>query len=179
MKTSAGWVNGPWQAWKTVSGTTHSAVFTGSPGNTYLFRVNAGYAGGATTGFSNAVTAVVPYDDRASLASFSGEWSKTSSTGHFLGTITSTKAANKTLTVKTAARAFTLVGDKCSACGKFKVYIDGNLVATVDSHRASTAVRQILFKKTFKATKSHTLKIKTLGTAGHPKVVLDAIGVQR
>jgi hypothetical protein len=179
VKTSAGWVTGPYNAWKTVSGTTHSAVFTGTPGNTYLFHAKAAYAGGATSGFSAPVTAVVPYDDRAGTVSFSGGWATSAASGRFLGTLTTTSAANKTMTVATAARVFTVVGDKCSACGKFKVYIDGNLVATVDSNKSSTAMRQILYRKKFSATKSHTLMIKTMGTAGNPKVVIDAVGVQR
>jgi hypothetical protein len=180
VKNSSGaWVNGPWKAWKNVGGSTTKASFTGTPGTTYLFHAKATYAGGATTGFSTAAKAVVPYDDRWSGASFGSGWSHRSSNGHFLGTETHATTANRTLTVKTAASAFWLVGDLCAGCGKFKVYVDGSLVKTVDSHAASTKVRRVLFSKSFASTKTHTLKIKTLGTSGHPKVVIDAIGVRR
>jgi hypothetical protein len=176
VKKPAGWANGPWTAWKSVSGTTHSAVFTGSPGNTYLFHAKAVYAGGATSGFSSPALAVVPYDDRSASVSFAPGWSHTSASGRFLGTVTSTSSANMTMTIKTTARAFLLIGDKCGACGDLKVYVDGALKATVHTHNAATAVRQVLYKKTFTGTKSHTLKIKT---AGGGKVVIDAVGVQR
>jgi hypothetical protein len=176
VKKPAGWVNGGWTNWKTVSGTTHSAVFTGSPGNTYLFRAKALYAGGATSGYSATATAVVPYDDRSGPVSFAPGWSHTSASGRFLGTVTSTGSANMTMTVTTAVHAFSLIGDKCSTCGDVKVYVDGALKATVHTHAAGTAVRRILFSKTFTGTKSHTLKLKT---AGNGTVVIDAVGVRR
>jgi hypothetical protein len=176
VKKSGSWVDGAWNAWKSVSGTTHSAVFTGAPGNTYLFRAKANYAGGATSGFSKPVTAVVPYDERAGLVSFGPGWSGTSPSGRFLGTLTSTGGTNRTMTVTTAVHAFSLIGDKCGACGKLKVYIDGSLKTTIDTHRAGTAVRKLLYKKTFTGTKSHTLTIKTVGNG---TVAIDAVGVQR
>ena len=83
------------------------------------------------------------------------------------------------MSLKTAAHAFYLIGDKCTGCGKFQVYVDGKLVKTVDSHASSTLSRQTLYSRTFTGTKTHTIKIKTLGTAGRPKVRIDAIGVQR
>jgi hypothetical protein len=180
VRNSSGhWVSGPWRSWKSVSGTTTSATFTGDPGQTYLFQVKALYAGGATTGYSNPVTAVVPYDDRWSGADFSSGWGNGTGGGHFLGTETHTSSPNKTLTVQTATSAFTIIGDKCPSCGKLKVFIDGSLRATVDSLKSSTATRQVLFTRAFSATANHTLRIETLGTAGRPKVVIDAIAVRR
>jgi hypothetical protein len=179
-KSSSGaWVNGPWQHWKTVGPTTRSASLSGTPGSTYLFRATASYPDGSTTGYSTAVMTVVPYDDRAGSLSYSSGWKQRSASGHFVGTVTDTSSAGKTMSLKTAAHAFSLIGDKCAGCGKFKVYVDGALVKTVDSHASSTQVRQTLYSKTFSGTKTHTLKIKTLGTAGHPKVRIDAVGVQR
>jgi hypothetical protein len=180
VKNSAGnWVTGAWHSWKNVSGSTTSASFTGDPGQTYLFRVKANYAGGATTGFSNPVTAVVPYDDRWSGADFSSGWSHGTGGGHFLGTDTHTSGESKTLTVQTAATALSIIGDRCANCGKFKVFLDGELWTTVDSQAASTRTRQVLFSKSFGETSNHTLRVVTLGTDGRPSVVIDAISVRR
>ena len=179
-KNSSGtWITGAWQAWKTVGPTIHSSSFTGTPGTTYLFRARANYPDGSTSGFSAAATTIVPYDDRAAAITHSTGWAHHSVSGRFLGTVTDTSLAGKTMTLKTAAHAFYLIGDKCAGCGKFRVYIDGALVKTVDAHAASTRSRQVLYTKTFTGTKTHTIKIKTLGTAGRPKVRIDAIGVQR
>jgi hypothetical protein len=179
VKNSSGvWVTSAWSNWKTVAGTVHSATFAGAQGNTYLFHAKAVYVAGAT-GYSPAVTTVVPYDDRAGAAVFSTGWTRATSSGRYLGTTTYATTASKTMTFRTDALSFSLIGDKCATCGQMRVYIDGVLAATVDTYRSATAARQILYTKTFTATKLHTLKILTLGTAGRPKVILDAVSVKR
>jgi len=175
-RNSAGaWVTGGWQSWKFVGPTTHSATFTGTAGTTYLFRSLATYGDGSTTGYSAAATAVVPLDERSTSAVFSAGWTRRSASGRYLGTVTDTTLAGKTMSIKTAAHAFFLVGDKCTTCGKFYVYVDGKLVATVDSHASSTLLRQTLFSKAFTGTATHTLVVKTISG----RVGIDAIGVQR
>jgi len=180
VRTSTGtWTTSAWTAWKTVAGTVHSAAFAGAQGGTYLFHARAVYAGGAVSAYSPAVMTVVPYDDRASSAVFSTGWTRATASGRFLGTYTYTTAASKTMTFKAEALVFTLIGDKCTTCGKLRVYVDNVLVATIDTYRSATAVRQALYTKAFSATKLHTLKIVTLGTAGRPKVMIDAVAVRR
>ena len=180
VKNSAGaWVTTSWTTWKTVAGTVHSASFPGAQGGTYLFHARAIYAGGAASAYSPAVTSVVPYDDRSTAAVYSTGWTRGTSSSRFLGTFTYTTLASKTMTFKTDALYFSLIGDKCAACGQLRVYIDGVLTATVDTYRSTTAVRQALYSKAFSSTAVHTLKIVTLGTAGRPKVLIDAIGVKR
>jgi hypothetical protein len=179
-RNSAGaWVTGAWQSWQFAGPTTHSASFTGVAGTTYQFRALANYQGGATSGYSAAVTSVVPLDERSTSAVFSAGWTRRAAAGRYLSTMTDTSLAAKTMSIRTAAHAFYLVGDKCTGCGKFSVYVDGKLVATIDSHAASTLLRQTLYTRVFTGTATHTLLIKTLGTAGRPRVAIDAIGVQR
>lgn len=179
-KNSSGvWVDGAWQQWKVVGPTTHSASLEGVAGNTYLFRARAVYADGSTTGYSPSVSTVVPFDDRSGTAVFSSGWKHRSMSGRYNGTTTETTVAGKTMSFKSAAHAFFLIGDKCAKCGKLKVFIDGALVKTVDTHASSTKLRQMLYSRTFAGTKTHTIKIKSLGTAGRPRVSIDAIGVQR
>jgi hypothetical protein len=173
------WATSAWKAWKTVSGATHSAAFTGVQGTTYLFHANAVYSGGASSGYSPAVLTVVPYDDRASAAVYSTGWVRGTASGRFLGTYTYTTGASKTMTIKTDVLTYTLIGDKCPTCGKMRVYVDGVLIATVDTYKSTTAARQVLFSRSFTATKPHQLKVVTLGTAGRPKIAIDAISVRR
>ena len=142
-------------------------------------QVAATYAGGATTGYSATATAVVPLDDRTTAAVFSPGWAHRSAAGRFLSTITDTSAPDKTMLLKSAAHAFFLVGDRCATCGKLQIYVDGHLVKTVDTHAVSSRARRLLFAKTFVGTRTHTLEVKSLGTPGHPRVAIDAIGVQR
>ena len=52
--------------------------------------------------------------------------------------------------------------------GKAKVYVDGQLVKTVDTHATHYAPTKILFKTTFPKLGQHTLRIVVQGTSGPP-----------
>lgn len=180
VKNSSGvWVTGAWNSWKSVGAGTRSASFTGSAAVTYLFHAKATYADGSTSGFSSAVTSVVPLDERSTSAVFSSGWVRRSSSSRYLATVTDTTLAGKTMTINTTVHAYYLVGDKCTTCGKLSIYVDGKLITTIDTHASSLLVRQTLFSRTFTGTATHRLTIKTLGTAGRPRVGIDAIGIQR
>jgi hypothetical protein len=171
------WVWGPWTAWKTTSGTTLTAAFPGAAGNSYLFRSRAIYSGGVTTGWSPNAFTVVPYDDRSGVVSTG--WTRRAAAGHYLSTETDTTLSGRTMTFSTSMHVLTIIGAKCATCGKFRVYVDNVLVATVDSYRSATALRQPLYARSFTGTATHSVRIVTLATTGRPKVVIDAFGVQR
>jgi hypothetical protein len=176
---SGDWVDGDWQPWDVVGPNTHTGSLNGAPGGTYRFRAKANYGDGSSTGFSAPAMTVVPLDDRSSALDFGDGWKQRSADGRYQGTVTDTSSAHKRVTIETAVHEFTVIGDTCADCGAFKVFIDGDFVEKVDTHASSTHVRQALFSQTFNGTKKHTLKIKALGTDGHPKVRIDAIGVER
>ena len=62
--------------------------------------------------------------------------------------------------------------------GKAKVYVDGQLVKTVDTHATHYAPTKILFKTTFPKLGQHTLRIVVQGTADHPTVAIDEFVVR-
>jgi hypothetical protein len=58
--------------------------------------------------------------------------------------------------------------------GKATVYIDGKLSKTVNLNAAAYVSRSLVFAATWASSGKHTIKIVVLGTAGHPRVDLDA-----
>jgi hypothetical protein len=63
--------------------------------------------------------------------------------------------------------------------GAAKVYVDGVLVTTIDLHAASTTYRRVAYARSWSASGNHTLRIVVVGTAGRPRVDIDAFEVVR
>jgi hypothetical protein len=63
--------------------------------------------------------------------------------------------------------------------GAAKVYIDGILAATVDLYAATPTYLRVAFAKSWTTAGNHTIRIVVLGTAGRPRVDLDALGIVR
>jgi hypothetical protein len=76
-------------------------------------------------------------------------------------------------------RAIALVTTKAPARGAFRVYVDGAYVTTVDLYRPSTAFRQVVWATSWASAGSHTMKLVVVGTAGRPRVDVDALLVLR
>jgi hypothetical protein len=57
--------------------------------------------------------------------------------------------------------------------GSARIYVDGTYVTTISLHGAAES-RQVVYAKRFAALGTHTIKIKVVGTAGHPRVDVDA-----
>jgi hypothetical protein len=58
--------------------------------------------------------------------------------------------------------------------GSAKIYIDGVYTATISLYRSSSVSRSLVFAKSWDGNGTHTIKIVVLGTAGHPRVDIDA-----
>ena len=58
--------------------------------------------------------------------------------------------------------------------GSARVYVDGAYVRTISLHASTYISRWIAFARSWSANDNHTLKIVVAGTAGHPRVDVDA-----
>jgi GH25 family lysozyme M1 (1,4-beta-N-acetylmuramidase) len=58
--------------------------------------------------------------------------------------------------------------------GKADVYVDGAYRSTVDLYSATSTARPIVFVANWSAVGTHTVRIVVKGTAGHPRVDVDA-----
>lgn len=74
-----------------------------------------------------------------------------------------------------AGRAVTVYGPTGPTRGKAKVYLDGNLIRTVDLYRSTFQPRTAWFSRTWTTTGRHRLSIVVVGTPGRPMVAIDEI----
>jgi hypothetical protein len=102
-----------------------------------------------------------------------GTW-RTESSSSFLSRSTrysSSRGARMTYTF--TGRAIAFVSTKASNRGKAEIYLDGQLRATIDLRSSTTRYRQIVW--TARVTPgTHTVQVRVLGTAGRPRVDVDA-----
>jgi hypothetical protein len=109
---------------------------------------------------------------------YRGAWVTASSKSYLGGQAKSTNAAGAKATFRFKGDGIAWVGPIGPTRGKAKVYIDGTLVATVDTYAASFSPARVLFKRTWATVRVRQVTIVASGTAGHPTVALDAF-VQR
>jgi subtilisin family serine protease len=169
-------------AWSVVAGTvtTRSLRISMSFSTATAFAI-AGRDGVGNIGpqaASPAVTAIL-YQDRTSLARYSGRWlNTTSSTASHSNLRTSTQAG-AWVEFKRDAKAIAIVGRQGPTSGKAKVYVDGVYAATIDLYRSTSRSRVVLFSRSWPTAGIHKVKLFVSGTPGRPRVDIDAFPVLR
>jgi hypothetical protein len=141
-------------------------------------------AAGATTSGTTLITnwstdwntSVV--QESSTRVGYTGAWKMAYHKNYLGGKAKSTNAAGAKTTLKFKGSGIAWIGPIGPTRGKAKVYLDGTLVASVDSWASSFRPTRVLFKKTWASVRWHTISIVTSGTAGRPTVALDAF-VQR
>jgi hypothetical protein len=89
------------------------------------------------------------------------------------GTLRASTKAGATATYRFTGRSAAWVSDTGPTRGKAQVYVDGVLRKTVDLRAATAHARQVVWSIAFSSSRTHTLKIKVLGTPGRPRVDVD------
>jgi hypothetical protein len=145
-------------------------------GHTYRYRVRAwdgyGNLGSYATGPTFTPTL---YQQTSGTVTYSGTWRSSSSSGYSGGSVRYASTAGRKATFKcTNARNIGFVTTKASSRGRFKVYVDGVYKKTVNAHASTTRTRQLLVQFGWSSPGTHTMAIVVSGTAGHPRVDIDA-----
>jgi hypothetical protein len=76
-----------------------------------------------------------------------------------------------------SGRAVAWVTRLAPSSGAVAVYIDGDLVATIDTHADAQTERFVAFTTGWSSYGKHTIKLVVVGTAHRPRVDLDALEV--
>jgi len=177
--SSSGWTSAPVYGVVSSSTAATGMTFSGGQGHSVYVRVRGQDGFGNVTDWATT-RADVPLDDRYYGIAYSANWGSVAASNRWLATYRYATSAGRTATLKADTTTFRIVGDKCATCGVFRVYVDGTLRATIDTHAASTMPRQVLYSGGNLGTlKPHTIQIVTLGTAGRPRVDIDAIALTR
>jgi hypothetical protein len=151
------------------------------PGHTYRFEVRARDKAG-NIGAWKAGPTLHPklyQQTYGPIAYKRGTWQTASSNGYSGGSVRYATKAGAMAKLKTSARAIAFVTTKGPSRGAVKVFIDGAYQTTIDLHAATTTTRFVAFSKAWSSVGTHKIKIVVVGSAGHPRVDLDAFLVIR
>lgn len=159
-----------------TSPTTASVTRNLAAGHTYRLRVRpvdkAGNVGVWATG---ATFSLAAYQEASSRITYSGSWSLASGSGYWGGAERFSKSAGAKAVFTFTGRAFSWIGCTGPARGTARVYVNGNLKQTINLHAGSVRCERVLLSMSWSSSASRKIRIVVSGTAGHPRVGLDAI----
>lgn len=150
------------------------------PGHSYRFEVRArdlvGNTGSWTVG--PVIRAFLPQSASASIV-FGGMWRTVLNDDFSGGSLRYATGAGASARHTFTGRSIAWLGSVGPDRGAVKVYVDGAYVTTIDTHAATAGYRRVLFGRSWGSSGVHTVKLVVVGTAGHPRVDLDAFEVLR
>ncbi|MEW6224457.1 MAG: hypothetical protein AB1627_07480 [Chloroflexota bacterium] len=165
--------------WSTVSSTLTSAYADRSlrPGSTtYRFRVRGWDAAGNVSAFVTGPTITMRHlQESSSAITYSGTWARSAKTAFSGGAVRYAASKAASATIKFTGRGFSLVSTYASSRGYIRVFVDGVEVPAVKLNRSSTTYRVVAYSISWITSAPHTIVLRPAGTAGHPRVDLDAI----
>ncbi|HET7182547.1 MAG TPA: glycosyl hydrolase family 18 protein, partial [Candidatus Limnocylindrales bacterium] len=163
-----------------VSATGASAGVSLAPGHTYRFRVRARDRAGNVGAWVTGPT-IRPYlpQETLSALTWKGTWARGASDYYSGLADRFATAAGASVTYAFTGRAIAWVTTLAPSRGVAKVYVDGVLVQTIDCGSAITRFRYVAFAKAWASSGFHTIRIVVAGTAGRPRVDVDALEVLR
>jgi hypothetical protein len=108
---------------------------------------------------------------------YSGAWTTSRSTSYSGGSVRYAKASGASLSYRFTGRAIALVTTTSPTRGKARIYVNGVYQATVDLRSSSSGYRVLAWQKTWSTSRTRTVKVVVLGTAGRPRVDADGFVV--
>lgn len=169
-------------AWYTTvaTGLSASSVTSSVPrGSSHRFRVQAmDLAGNLSAWAYSATSTLVGVEESSSSIRYGGTWSTQTTSTASGGKLRHTGIAGRTATLTFTGRAVTWVAPRSLTRGQAKVYIDGAYVATIDL-KGATAYRIQQYARVWSTVGTHRITIRVVGTAGRPRVDVDAFAYLR
>ncbi|HVA85392.1 MAG TPA: phosphodiester glycosidase family protein, partial [Candidatus Saccharimonadales bacterium] len=164
--------------WKTVnSGTALNRYIriADARGANYRYADRARDGAGNVGSFATAPSVrVVVLSEASKSIVFKGGWTRITSPSYDGHAAMSTRTPGGSATYTFVGSSFAWVSALSPVRGSADVYVDGVLRATLSLFSKATIARQMVFTKTWTSSGRHTIRIVALGTAGHPRVDVDA-----
>jgi hypothetical protein len=167
-------------------GSTYSGVTLGSPTATarsatlaagtasHRFRVKAADgAGNVSAWTAGPPLAVSLVDDASAKVTYRGAWTTSAPVSASATTLHSTTSRGASASITFTGRGIAWVAPEGTNRGRATVYLDGRRVATVDLNDPASS-RILVYAKSFGSSGQHTLRIVANGTAGAPRIDVDA-----
>jgi GH25 family lysozyme M1 (1,4-beta-N-acetylmuramidase) len=110
----------------------------------------------------------------STAATWTGSWHTATSSSASGGSLRYSTSAGASVTYRFTGSSVAWVSPTGPTRGKAKVYVDGTYAVTVDLSSSTSRARVVAFARNFGFNGTHTLKIVVVGTAGRPRVAVDA-----
>ena len=170
---------GAWTAVALASALSRSVIRTLTVNQLYTFRVYAYDARGNSSHQDLPYFRVLRFQQNSSTITYTGAWTTALTASASSGSLKYATAAGASAVFTTFGRGIAWVAWTAATRGRAEVYIDGLLASTIDLRTTTSLPRRVVFNKTWSIPGTHTIKIVVLGTAGRPRVDLDAFLVAR
>jgi predicted phage tail protein len=152
--------------------------FAPSTTRTYRFRVRAiDHSGNVSAWLYGPTFHVKLVQQSSTSVHYAGTWTTGTTTSASGGSYKTTKTTGASVSYTFSGRTVGFVAYQASTLGSVKVYIDGVYRAAVSEYASSTAWRRMIYVRAFTSLGTHTIKLVCAGTAGRPKINLDALVV--
>ena len=170
---------GPWTtaiAGTTARTTTRALAFNASN----RFRVKSLDRAGNLSGFVTGPV-VLPklYQETTSLATYTGTWSTVGYSPASGGRERYATRAGAAVSFRFTGRAVAVIAPKGATRGSARVYVDNVYAGAISLYRSSTLNRVVVFGRSWTSSGTHTVKLVLVGTAGRPRVDIDAFAILR
>jgi hypothetical protein len=159
------------------SATSTSKVIQLTPGKTYQYRVRARDAAGNLSDWAHGPRFVISaIQETNSAVAYAGTWTQAAVSSANGGGVKYATGAGDTATFTFTGREVAWLAARGPDRGRAEVWLDGAKVANVDLYRKSgTQWRRMVFATGFlDPSATHTLEVRVSGTAGRPRVDVDA-----
>ncbi len=170
--------SGPYRAVRLAGPTSRSVTRSVAVGSKWTHRSRltdrAGNAGAWAVGPSFRVARY-----QESSVTYGGSWRSSSSSSYSGGRVRYASTAGASATFAFIGSAIGYVAPRSASRGSVRVYVDGVYAGTVSLRSASKHSRSIVFSRSFGSVGNHVIRLEVVGTAGHPRVDLDAFVVIR
>jgi hypothetical protein len=168
--------------WSTVPlspATTTQATRALTRGVNCQFRVQARDLAGNTSGpytMSRVFHGSVEQESAPTITR-TGTWTTANSSSYDGGHDSYATKANASMSVKFTGTGIAWVAPTGPTRGSARVYLDGTLQKTISVYSKTPGFRKLMYTHMWAASGMHTLKLVVVGTAGRPRVDVDAFVV--
>ncbi len=167
--------SGAWVAQTLPTATTRSQTWSLTPGRRYDVAVAAQDSRGNWSAWSVTPNfGVGLFQENSSYVSYTTGWTRTAWAPANGGNLTLSSTRNAAASFTFTGASIGWVGTLATNRGVASVYLDGQLMQTLDLYSATTRARNISASYTWPRSGTHTIKVVVAGTAGRPKVDIDA-----
>ena len=171
---------GPWQPSGTATGAATAVIRTVALNHAHRFRIRARDAVGIWSPWvEGPILRLGIVQDTSSAMKYSTGWYRSASIYASGGSTRYTTRRNASVRLTMFARTLSIVAPVGPNRGTANIYVNGAYEATISLYWKVGVSRRIVWTKTFDADGLRTLEIRANGTAGRPRVDVDAVLVGR